>query len=195
MSKVPTYLSYDPTKNNLARDSFIQHTRESQSLIEVTTYSIVGRFDERWKTNTKDRIRKNHLVIALIGEETYLSEGIIWEITCVKEYDIPVIGVLIDKQGNIPKKLSDGPIIEWDDWNRIENFAKVASSIKIIKEVCAGIENRREPNFEKARALGRQIIRDQREFIKLKDKESIELMKELIERKIEIFKNYLKGKY
>jgi len=98
----------------------IGQARNSQSPIEVDDWSLKSPFDSKWKTQCREHIRRTHIVIQLVGLNTYRAQGAVWEVSCAKEEGIPVFGVYIDKnnKGTIPSSLKGSSVIEWT-WDGI----------------------------------------------------------------------------
>jgi len=86
--------------------------------IEFRDYSVKEPFDEKWKTNCRERIAQTSTVICMIGEKTADRDAVIWELEEAYRQGKKVIGVKIYRDENypIPKPLLDhnAPIIEWD---------------------------------------------------------------------------------
>lgn len=86
--------------------------------IEFRDYSVKEPFDEKWKTNCRERIAQTSMVICMIGEKTAEREAVIWELEEAFRQGKSVIGVRIYREKNhpIPKPLLDhsAPIVEWN---------------------------------------------------------------------------------
>lgn len=94
--------------------------------VEFRDYSVKEPFDEKWKTNCKEKIAQTSALICFIGPETAQSEPVNWEVEEAHRQGKNVIGVRIYKDQNhpIPKALKDhgAPIIDWDN-------AKISQSL------------------------------------------------------------------
>jgi hypothetical protein len=86
--------------------------------IEFRDYSVKEPFDEKWKTNCRERIAQTSMVVCMIGEKTAERKAVIWELEEAYRQGKKVIGVRIyrDKNYPIPKPLKDNnaPIVEWN---------------------------------------------------------------------------------
>ena len=86
--------------------------------IEFRDYSLKEPFDEKWKTNCRERIAQTSMLICMIGEKTAEREAVVWELEEAYRQGKKVIGVRIyrDKSHPVPKPLldNDAPIIEWN---------------------------------------------------------------------------------
>jgi hypothetical protein len=72
--------------------------------------------DETWKRHTRRLIEDSDLLVLLIGEETYLARGAIWEVECARKLRLPIFGMQIhrDSPGTIPDCMRNIPVIYWD---------------------------------------------------------------------------------
>lgn len=86
--------------------------------IEFRDYSVKEPFDEKWKTNCRERIAQTSVVICMIGEKTAERKAVIWELEEAYRQGKKVIGVRIyrDRNHPIPKPLvvNKASIMEWN---------------------------------------------------------------------------------
>ena len=122
MAKIRTFISF-AKEDKTYRDLLVGQAKNPNSPIEIADWSVQEPFDEKWKTQCRERIKKTRLMIMLIGKQTYKAEGACWEVATAKEEGIPVFGVHITKhdKGQIPKELSGKSVIEWT-WDGIANL-------------------------------------------------------------------------
>ncbi len=103
----------DEAQVNLLRS---QAKNEATDL-EFRDYSVKEPFDEKWKTNCKERISQTSATIVAIGAETASREAVIWEMEESYRQGHKVIGVRIYKDRNdpIPKPMLEhnAPIVNW----------------------------------------------------------------------------------
>jgi|SRR3989344_596970 len=116
-----------------ARVNFLR-SQSKDGKLEFADYSIKEPFDEKWKTQCTERIKKCEALVVMIGPETYKREAVDWEIRKAQELGIPVIGVLIyrDKNHQIPQALKEmsAPVIYWN----LEEIQKRIDKAKKQKE-------------------------------------------------------------
>jgi len=92
--------------------------------LDFRDYSVKEPFDEKWKTNCKDRIAQTSATICMIGPNTASREAVIWELEESYRQGKLVIGVRIyrDRNDPVPQPLLDNkaPIVNWniEDINR-----------------------------------------------------------------------------
>jgi len=95
-----------------------QQARDEKYELEFRDYSVKEPFDEKWRTNCRERIAQTSCTIVMIGEETASREAVNWEIEESYRQGKKVIGVKINKDKNhlIPKSLKDhnAPIVNWN---------------------------------------------------------------------------------
>jgi CTP synthase (UTP-ammonia lyase) len=80
-------------------------------------------FDEKWKTNCRTRIKGCDGFIVLISKNTKNASGELWEIDCVKDEKIPMVGIYIggatssDKPDNM-----NGILCKKWTWDNVSGF-------------------------------------------------------------------------
>ena len=113
----------DEAQVNLLR----YQAKDNEFGIEFRDYSVKEPFDEKWKTNCKERIAQTSALICMIGENTAQREAVIWEIEEAYRQGKKVIGVRKhrDQDHPIPKPLLEhnAPIIDW-------NLAKISKLLE-----------------------------------------------------------------
>jgi MTH538 TIR-like domain (DUF1863) len=99
-----------------ARDFLVQQARDRQNDIEFTDYSLHEPFDEKWKTNCRERIARTKGTIVLIGASTFASEAVKWEIAETVRQSHYTFGIQInhDQTWTIPAGLPSNNVIRWD---------------------------------------------------------------------------------
>ena len=86
--------------------------------IEFRDYSVKEPFDERWKSQCRDRIAQTSATICMIGTDTANRPAVLWEIEESFRQGKKVIGVRIsrDRSDPVPQPLRDhdSPVVNWD---------------------------------------------------------------------------------
>ena len=101
-----------------------QQAKDPRYNLEFIDYSVKEPFDNKWKTQCTERIKRSSLVICAIGPNTHKREAVLWEVNKAYELGKKVIGVRIyrDQNHRIPKPLRDNnaKIMYWnlDDISR-----------------------------------------------------------------------------
>jgi Thoeris protein ThsB, TIR-like domain len=72
--------------------------------------------DSTWKKHVRRMIQDSDLLVLLIGEETHLASGAIWEVESARKLSLPIFGIQIrrDSPGRIPDCMRGIPVIGWD---------------------------------------------------------------------------------
>ena len=113
----------DEAQVNLLR----YQAKDNEFGIEFRDYSVKEPFDEKWKTNCKERIAQTSALICMIGENTAQREAVIWEIKEAYRQGKKVIGVRKhrDQDHPVPKPLLEhnAPIVNW-------NLAKISKLLE-----------------------------------------------------------------
>jgi hypothetical protein len=86
--------------------------------IEFRDYSVKEPFDEKWRTQCRERISQTSAVICMIGEHTAERPAVNWELEESYRQGKKVIGVRIYRDQNHPipepLKVHEARIINWD---------------------------------------------------------------------------------
>jgi hypothetical protein len=99
-----------------ARNFLAQHARDKRNDIEFLDYSVKEPFESAWKTNCKARIAQTKGTIVLVGQTTYQSPAVLWEIEETKRQGNKLFGVKIhrDKICPTPNGLPTSRVVGWD---------------------------------------------------------------------------------
>lgn len=99
-----------------ARDFLAQHAHDKNNDIEFVDYSVHEPFDEKWKTNCRERIGRTKGTIVLIGATCAKAEAVLWEIVETNRQGHPMFGIQInkDKMHPVPQGLPATKVIRWD---------------------------------------------------------------------------------
>ena len=116
------FISFE-MEDKWSRDFLVQHAKDKNNNISFSDYSVQNPFDSKWKTECKKRIATTKGTIVMIGESTYKSEAVLWEIAETIRQGHYIFGVQInrDKTHTIPNGLPGKNVIRWNfdqivDW-------------------------------------------------------------------------------
>jgi hypothetical protein len=114
MSKMRCFISF-ASEDARIRDLFVGQGKHPDSPWEIADWSLHEPFSEKWKTQTRPRIKQCDVIIQLIGQYTFKAEGAIWEVECGKQEGIPSFGIWINKDahGPVPSCFKANSIIDW----------------------------------------------------------------------------------
>ena len=76
-----------------------------------------------WKAQCRNRIYGCDGAIVLVSRNT-IDGGIDWELECARSFEIPILGVNVDKDkmGSVSKEPPGWVVIDWADWPGIARF-------------------------------------------------------------------------
>ena len=86
---------------------------QAQSLpLEFRDYSVVDTFDKSWKAQAEKIIHSSSVTLCFVGQRTYQSEPVNWEIRRSIKLGKPVVAVhLNDEEIPVPRALHEHSII------------------------------------------------------------------------------------
>ena len=100
-----------------AQINFLRHQAKNSDQLEFIDYSVKEPFDEKWKTQSADRIKRCSVMIVAIGEHTCQRPAVDWEIRKAHELGIPVIGMRIhsDAHDKVPQAMIEhgDKVVPW----------------------------------------------------------------------------------
>lgn len=86
--------------------------------VEFRDYSVKEPFDEKWKSQCRERIAQTSATICMIGPGTANRDAVLWELEESYRQGKKVIGVRIyrDRNDPVPQPLKDhgSPVVNWD---------------------------------------------------------------------------------
>jgi hypothetical protein len=99
--------------------NLLRHQAREELGVEFRDYSVKEPFDEKWKTNCKERIAQTSAVIVFVGRDTAKSQPVNWEIDEAYRQDKKVLAVRIhkDESNPLPEPLvrHKTRVINWDN--------------------------------------------------------------------------------
>ena len=115
MAQPRAFISFE-MEDRWARDFLVQQAKDKKNDIAFYDYSVQDPFDAKWKTECKKRIAATKGTIVLVGQTTWKSEAVLWEIAETIRQDHYIFGIQInnDKTHTIPKGLPSKNVIRWD---------------------------------------------------------------------------------
>lgn len=105
--------------------NLLRHQAREGLGVEFRDYSVKEPFDEKWKTNCRERIAQTSAVIVFVGRDTANSKPVNWEIDEAYSQGKKVIAVRIHRDENnpLPEALvrHKTTVINWDN-KKISDF-------------------------------------------------------------------------
>ena len=105
------------------KDLLVNQARSARLPVEFTDMPNKQPWVPRWKTTCRSRVFESDGAIVFISPKTKQGEGVKFELECVGETQIPVLGVYVDKveKTATPEELRDSRLIDWN-WPQIASF-------------------------------------------------------------------------
>ena len=124
VAKTRAFISF-AAEDDRSRDLFVGQGKHPDTPWEIADWSIYEPFSEKWKTQMRPRIARCHVLIQLVGPQTYAAQGAIWEVNCAKEENVPAFGVWISKtaRGPVPSCFAASSVIDWT-WDGVGEMIK-----------------------------------------------------------------------
>lgn len=115
MANPRAFISFE-MEDKWARDFLVAQSTDQKNDINFVDYSVQDPWDSSWKTQCRERIARTKGTIVLIGETTFRSEAVLWEIAETTRQGHYIFGIQINRDFNhpIPSGLPQAQVIRWD---------------------------------------------------------------------------------
>jgi hypothetical protein len=104
--------------NDEAQVNLLRFQAKNSDQLEFVDYSVKEPFDEKWKTQCTERLRRSAILVVAIGESTHQRAAVDWEIRKAHELGKPVIGMRLssDKNHKVPKAMIEhgDRVVPWN---------------------------------------------------------------------------------
>ncbi|MBZ5626724.1 MAG: hypothetical protein LAQ69_49805 [Acidobacteriia bacterium] len=119
---VRTFLVY-AEEDYRFRDLLVNQAKSLRLPVEFTDMPNKQPWVPKWKTTCRTRAFECDGAIVFISKKTRQGEGVKFELECVGETQMPVLGVYVEKgeKPALPDELRDSRVIEWN-WPEIASF-------------------------------------------------------------------------
>lgn len=99
-----------------ARDFLAQQAKDDKNDVLFIVHPVKRQFDSSWKTQCRERIAKTKGTLVLIGETTWKSDAVLWEIAETVRQGNFIFGLQIsrDKIYPVPAELPVANVIRCD---------------------------------------------------------------------------------
>lgn len=108
-------------ENKDQKNLFLGQVRNKAVPFDFVDMSLKRPFDEKWKTQCRERIKSCDAMIVLISSYTRSADGQRWEIKCAIQEEIPVLGIWIGTSRYVPPEMMGRRVVEWE-WRTIKTF-------------------------------------------------------------------------
>jgi len=105
------------------RDMVVNQAQSSHLPVEFADMPNKQPWVPRWKAACRTRAFECDKALVLISRKTKQGAGVKWEVACIAESQIPVLGVYTEKcdRSAVPDELRDERVIDWN-WPEIAGF-------------------------------------------------------------------------
>jgi len=105
------------------RDLVVNQAKTSHINVEFADMPTKQPWVPRWKTACRTRAFECDGAIVFISKKTKQGVGVKWELECVADTQVPVLGVYVEKgdKSLVPEEIGDSKLIEWN-WSEIASF-------------------------------------------------------------------------
>ena len=107
-----------------AKEYLIGQAKNSKSPFDFTSMALNEPFDEKWKTQCRERIKGCDGMIAFVSKNTAKASGAIWEVKASKEEAVPVIAMYTttdSRPSSLPTEYNGVKKVDWT-WDNIKSF-------------------------------------------------------------------------
>jgi hypothetical protein len=126
--RIRTFLVY-AEEDYKFRDLLVNQAQKAKLAVEFTDMPNKQPWVPKWKTTCRTRAFECDGAIVFISAKTKQGEGVKFELECVGETQIPVLGVYVNagERPAVPEELRDSRLIEWN-WPEIASFLQSLST-------------------------------------------------------------------
>jgi hypothetical protein len=105
-------------------DRLSEQARTAKLTVEFDRMQAKQPWVPAWKQQAWNRIYKCAGAIVLLSKNTNQG-GLKWELECAQKFDLPLLGVHLDKarSGNVPEEIAASSVIDWN-WPEIARFIR-----------------------------------------------------------------------
>ena len=119
---IQTFLVY-AEEDYRFRDQLIAQAKSSKLAVEFVQMPTKQPWVERWRGLCRTRAVECDGAIVLITRKTTQATGVKWELECVANAGIPILGVFADQcdKDSVPEEVRECQLINWN-WPEIASF-------------------------------------------------------------------------
>ena len=114
------FVSFNPERDRPLRDFFVNQGRKSDATWSVVRWS--DPYDDEnsmWATTTTGRIKQCDMVVVLLGPTTFMSKGVLKEITIAEIVGKNVVQVIVPGAGSPHFIPNAGRVVHWE-WDTVK---------------------------------------------------------------------------
>ncbi len=109
------------------RDLVISQAQSAHLSVEFSDMPNKQPWVPRWKTACRARAFECDAALVFVSSKTKQGTGVKFELECVRDTQIPVLAIAVDKSGTpVPEEVSGAKLVDWN-WNEIAGFLQSVS--------------------------------------------------------------------
>ena len=122
MAKKRVFVSFDFDNDRVLKDFIIGQTRLADSPFEVVDTSLKEAAPMKtWEDKARVAIKRSHLVVVMVGPQTYRAPGVLKEVAMAREENIPIVQVIGYKDGDYTPVPNAGRLYSWN-WENLKKL-------------------------------------------------------------------------
>ena len=122
-AKLKVFISF-AIEDEWAKEYLVGQAKNGKSPFTFTSMALNEPFDEKWKTQCRERIKDCDGMIAFVSKNTAKATGAIWEVKASKEEGVPVVAMYTttdNRSSSLPAEYTGVKKIDWT-WPNIKAF-------------------------------------------------------------------------
>lgn len=115
------FVSYDFDNDQALNILLIGQSRNKLTNFDLADWSLKEAQPIRmWETAARNRIKRSHMVLVLVGSRTHRASGVLKEVKMAREENIPIVQVTVAGSGN-SRVANAGRFYNWT-WPNLEKL-------------------------------------------------------------------------
>lgn len=116
------FVSFDFDNDQALKNLLIGQSRNKLTNFELADWSLKEAQPlPYWEAAARDRIKRSHIVLVLVGDQTYRASGVLKEVKMAREEGIHIVQVTAaDRVTPVPDA---GTLYTWT-WEHLENLLR-----------------------------------------------------------------------
>lgn len=120
--KKRVFISYDFENDKKLKDFIIGQSRLSDSPFEVIDHSLKEEAPESsWEQKAEAAIKRSHIVLVMVGPDTYTASGVLKEVKMARDNSIPIVQIIGYKDGDYTQVPGAGRLYSWN-WENLKTI-------------------------------------------------------------------------
>ena len=122
MTKKRVFISFDFDNDRKLKEFIIGQSRLADSPFEVIDHSLKEAAPEKsWEAKAETAIRRSHVVLVMVGPNTYRAPGVLKEVAMARRNSVPIVQVIGYRDGDYTAVPNAGRLYTWN-WANLKNI-------------------------------------------------------------------------